>query len=225
MKKLEQALGYTFRNIRLLETALTHSSYANENKKLDIACNERLEFLGDAVLGVTVAEWLYREYPHVPEGKMTRARAELVCENSLSETSIQLGVGEVLRLGKGEEAGGGRSRKSILADAFEAILAAVYLDGGKEPAERIVRTFILEKLKGGMDVLITDYKTQLQERLQRKKGQSVRYALLEERGPDHSKEFVTQVIINENPAGIGVGRSKKEAEQAAARQALEALKG
>jgi len=223
MTQLERALGYTFREPKLLETALTHSSYANENKKLDIACNERLEFLGDAVLGQIVAEWLFRKFPEVPEGKMTRTRAELVCENSLAESSIQLGVGDALRLGKGEEQGGGRQRRSILADAFEAILAAVYLDGGRKPAEEIVGKFILEKMKGTIDVSVTDYKTRLQERLQRKKGQTVEYVLVGESGPDHSKEFTSEVRINGVCAGVGIGRSKKVAEQAAAREALEAL--
>ncbi len=223
MTQLEQALGYTFREPKLLETALTHSSYANENKKLDIACNERLEFLGDAVLGQIVAEWLFRNFSEVPEGKMTRTRAELVCENSLAESSIQLGVGDALRLGKGEEQGGGRQRRSILADAFEAILAAVYLDGGRKPAEEIVGKFILEKMKGTIDVSVTDYKTRLQERLQRKKGQTVEYVLVGESGPDHSKEFTSEVRINGVCAGVGIGRSKKVAEQAAAREALEAL--
>ena len=223
MTQLEKALGYTFRETKLLETALTHSSYANENKKLDIACNERLEFLGDAVLGQIVAEWLFRNFPEVPEGKMTRTRAELVCENSLAESSIRLGVGDALRLGKGEEQGGGRERKSILADAFEAILAAVYLDGGRKPAEAIVQKFILEKMKGTIDVSVTDYKTRLQERLQRKKGQTVEYVLVGESGPDHSKEFTSEVRINGVCAGVGTGRSKKVAEQAAAREALAAL--
>lgn len=223
MTQLEKALGYTFRETKLLETALTHSSYANENKKLDIACNERLEFLGDAVLGQIVAEWLFRNFPEVPEGKMTRTRAELVCENSLAESSIRLGVGDALRLGKGEEQGGGRERKSILADAFEAILAAVYLDGGRKPAEAIVQKFILEKMKGTIDVSVTDYKTRLQERLQRKKGRTVEYVLVGESGPDHSKEFTSEVRINGVCAGVGTGRSKKVAEQAAAREALAAL--
>ena len=154
---------------------------------------------------------------------MTRARAELVCEGSLAESSEQLGVGEALRLGRGEEQGGGRSRKSILADAFEAILAAVYLDGGKEPAEQMVRKFILEKVRGSLEFSVTDYKTRLQERLQRKKGQTVVYALVSQSGPDHSKEFTAEVRINGVQTGVGVGRSKKEAEQAAARQALEKL--
>ena len=225
MKDLELALGYTFKDRKLLETALTHSSYANENKKLAISCNERLEFLGDAILGQIVAEWLFRKFPNVPEGRMTRTRAELVCENSLAETSVLLGVGRVLRLGRGEEQGGGRERKSILADAFEAILAAVYLDGGRAPAEEMVKHFILEKMKGTVEVTFTDYKTRLQERLQRKKGQSVEYALVAESGPDHSKEFTVEVRVNGERSGLGTGRNKKEAEQAAAREALEKLGG
>ena len=224
MRELEAKLGYTFHDRTLLEKALTHSSYANEAKRRETECNERLEFLGDAVLGLVVADWLYRNCPHVPEGRMTRTRAELVCENSLAETSTLLGIGEYLRLGKGEDHGGGRTRKSILADAFEATLAAVYLDGGMENAERIVRRLILSKLEDAQDPGVADYKTRLQERLQGKNGRTVAYEMAGEEGPDHDKRFTAVVLIDGEEAGRGTGRNKKEAEQSAAREALEKLR-
>ncbi len=224
MRELEAKLGYTFHDRTLLEKALTHSSYANEAKRRETECNERLEFLGDAVLGLVVADWLYRNCPHVPEGRMTRTRAELVCENSLAETSTLLGIGEYLRLGKGEDHGGGRTRKSILADAFEATLAAVYLDGGMENAERIVRRLILSKLEDAPDPGVADYKTRLQERLQGKNGRTVAYEMAGEEGPDHDKRFTAVVLIDGEEAGRGTGRNKKEAEQSAAREALEKLR-
>lgn len=221
MRELEARLGYTFHDKTLLETALTHSSYANETRRRETECNERLEFLGDAILGLVVADWLYRNCPHVPEGRMTRTRAELVCENSLAETSTLLGIGDFLRLGKGEDHGGGRTRKSILADAFEATLAAVYLDGGMESAEEIVRRLILTKLEERPDPGVADYKTRLQEQLQGKNGHVIAYEMAGEEGPDHDKRFTAIVRIDGEEAGRGTGHNKKEAEQAAAREALE----
>lgn len=223
MKQLQEKLGYVFRDPKLLQTALTHSSWANENRRTGAVCNERLEFLGDAILGVTVAEHLYRTFPDFPEGQMTKLRAELVCETSLAETSVLLGVGQALRLGRGEELGGGRERKSILADAFESILAAVYLDGGAAEAERLVRRFILPKLDTELIGRLADCKTMLQEKLQSGGSCTIRYETVGESGPDHEKEFVAAVFVNGTELGRGSGRSKKDAEQSAARKALQGL--
>ena len=206
MTALEERLGHSFRNRALLETAVTHSSYANENRASGIVCNERLEFLGDSVLGVTVADFLYRHFPDMPEGRMTRLRAELVCEQSLHRVALELHLGDYLRLGKGEEHNGGRERASILSDAVEAVIAAMYLDAGMETAS------------------FTDYKTALQELVQRQSGQVLSYELVGEEGPDHAKTFRMQVCLNGEPVGLGTGRTKKEAEQTAAASALEALR-
>jgi ribonuclease-3 len=223
MDKLEDKLGYAFRRKELLATALTHSSWANENKSSGKACNERLEFLGDAILGFVVASYLYESAPEMPEGQMTRVRAELVCERSLLGAADALGVGEHLKLGRGEELGGGRSRPSILADAFEAIVAAVFLDGGMECARSVVSRFILAGLDEGAKSGC-DYKTLLQELVQRKIGQTLSYHLTGESGPDHMKRFSVEVRVSGEVKGTGDGKNKKEAEQAAARAALEALR-
>lgn len=223
MRVLEEKLGYHFRNIGLLKHAMTHSSYANEHKAEGLTSNERLEFLGDSVLGMVVAEYLFREHPNMPEGELTRTRAALVCEGSLYEVARTLGLGSYLRLGKGEDAGGGRQRTSILADATEAMLAAVYLDGGIEAVRPIIRTFILDKERE--KAVDRDYKTGLQELVQRHPGQSVSYRLVEETGPDHARVFVTEVSVDGKPVGIGRGHSKKEAEQMSAKAALEKLGG
>ena len=223
MRVLEEKLGYHFRNIGLLKHAMTHSSYANEHKAEGLTSNERLEFLGDSVLGMVVAEYLFREHPNMPEGELTRTRAALVCEGILYEVARTLGLGSYLRLGKGEDAGGGRQRTSILADATEAMLAAVYLDGGIEAVRPIIRTFILDKERE--KAVDRDYKTGLQELVQRHPGQSVSYRLVEETGPDHARVFVTEVSVDGKPVGIGRGHSKKEAEQMSAKAALEKLGG
>ena len=217
MHKLEEKLGYRFRDISLLENALTHSSYANEHKE-GLESNERLEFLGDSVLGMVVADYLYRKCP-LPEGDLTRLRAGLVCEGNLVLVAQELGLGEYLKLGKGEELGGGRTRPSIQADAVEAVLAAVYLDGGIAAARRIIQHFILDHISRVHEAT-KDNKTALQEIIQRKSGQSLTYALVEEHGPDHAKVFKMQVLLNGKPIGTGEGRSKKEAEQAAAKDAI-----
>ena len=221
--ELEQALGYTFRNRSLLENALRHSSYANENRKEHLSSNERLEFLGDSILGFVVAEYLYRTYPDHPEGDLTRMRAELVCEGSLAEVAARLNLGNYLMLGHGEEHGGGRSRASINADAVESVLAAVYLDGGYEPAKSLIYRLILNGEKAHAPVN-SDYKTMLQELVQREKNQVLKYCLVSETGPDHNKEFRVIVLLNDRIIGEGRGRSKKRAEQAAAAQGIEALK-
>lgn len=225
MKKLEEKLGYSFGNPALLENALTHSSYANENRTKGETSNERLEFLGDSVLGMVVADYLFRSHPDMPEGELTRTRAALVCEDSLVEVAAQLELGSYLKLGRGEDAGGGRRRPSIQADAVEAVIAALYLDGGMDTARGFIERHILSALDSGSpSLLLGDYKTELQELIQRKSGQSLSYALLGESGPDHDKVFTSEVCLNGKPIGSGSGRTKKEAEQAAAHAALEALK-
>ena len=224
MTALEERLGYSFRNRALLETALTHSSYANENRASGIVCNERLEFLGDSVLGVTVADFLYRHFPDMPEGRMTRLRAELVCEQSLHRVALELHLGDYLRLGKGEEHNGGRKRASILSDAVEAVIAAMYLDAGMETAAGFIHRCLLDDVRAIETPTFTDYKTSLQELVQRHSGQVLSYELVGEEGPDHAKTFRVQVCLNGDPIGRGAGRTKKEAEQAAAANALEALR-
>lgn len=222
MDKLEQLLGYSFQNKALLKMALTHSSWANENKKSGIVSNERLEFLGDSVLGFIVAEFLYRNEPDMPEGQMTRIRAELVCEKSLTGAADALGLGSCLLFGRGEKLSGGRNRPSILADAFEAVVAAVYLDGGIDKAKDLVGRLILPQLQnGGMAAF--DYKTALQELVQKKCGQTLSYFLAGESGPDHMKSFYVEVRLNGETKGEGTGKNKKEAEQAAAKAALAAI--
>lgn len=222
MKKLEDNLGYKFNNITLLQNALTHSSYANE-AHTSYGSNERLEFLGDAVLSVIVADYIYKNFGKLPEGELTKLRASLVCEKSLYTFSKQLGVGEYLKLGKGEAANGGAERPSLLADAFEAILAAVYLDGGMEQARNIVMRFVLEELKNTDNEVFKDYKTCLQEVIQRNPEERLSYVLIAESGPDHDKRFTVEVHLNSNVLGTGVGKSKKLAEQAAAKEALELM--
>lgn len=223
MDELEAKLEYRFRDKALLLTALCHSSYANENKGTGLLSNERLEFLGDAVLGLVVAGHIYRSHPKMPEGQMTRLRAELVCEQSLVEVAKALDLGSHIRLGKGEENTGGRQRGSILADAVEALIAALYLDGGMEPAKDLIDRFLLSKLSTMDTQPMSDYKTALQEFVQRKSGQTLSYALLAETGPDHKKSFTMQVLLNGQPIGEGTGHTKKEAEQFAARHGLEEI--
>ena len=222
MRKLEDAIGYRFRDISLLENALSHSSYANERWHNSLKSNERLEFLGDSVLGMVSAEYLYRTYPDRPEGELSRMRADMVCETSLAAIAVKLGLGDHLLLGHGEAISGGKNRASILADALESVIAAVYLDGGFAPAKALIEQFVLtgatvEKPQNA------DYKTALQELVQQKKGQVITYRLVGESGPDHNKQFVVQVCINDRAAGEGIGSSKKRAEQDAARKALENL--
>ena len=224
MTALEERLGYSFRNRALLETALTHSSYANENRASGIVCNERLEFLGDSVLGVTVADFLSRHFPDMPEGRMTRLRAELVCEQSLHRVALELHLGDYLRLGKGEEHNGGRKRASILSDAVEAVIAAMYLDAGMETAAGFIHRCLLDDVRAIETPTFTDYKTSLQELVQRHSGQVLSYELVGEEGPDHAKTFRVQVCLNGEPLGRGTGRTKKKAEQTAAANALEALR-
>ena len=221
MTELEERLGYSFRDSRYLENALTHSSYANERAGLQ--SNERLEFLGDAVLGFCAAKNICRLYPEMPEGEMTRLRAELVCEASLYAVARTLDLGRYIRLGRNEEYNGGRERVSILADAVEAVIAAIYLDGGLEPAEAFIEGRILKDLEAGRRPVRTDYKTQLQELLQREGGAAPTYAIVGESGPDHDKTFSARVALHDGAWADGTGKSKKEAEQAAAKAALALL--
>lgn len=219
MKEFEKKLGYTFKNPNLLLNALTHSSYANETRN-GTTSNERLEFLGDSVLSVIVSDYLFKEFSKIPEGELTKLRASLVCEKSLCGFSRELDLGKFLKLGKGEDKGGGRERDSILADAFEAVLAAIYLDGGIEEARKLVMRFILPELEQTDDEVFKDYKTALQEIIQRNPEESVSYILTGESGPDHDKIFEVKVLLNSNVIGEGKGKSKKRAEQMAAKQAL-----
>ena len=218
MHALETRLGYSFHSPALLENALYHSSYANEHRGAGIGSNERLEFLGDAVLGFVTAEYLYRTFPKKLEGDLTRIRAELVCEKSLAAVAERLSLGEHLLLGNGEDQSGGRRRPSILCDVMEAVVAASYLDGGFAVASDIVTRLILPQLAEAEKT--HDYKTELQELVQRKKSQQLSYELISETGPDHCKEFNVRVLLNGREVGTGSGTSKKRAEQAAAAQAI-----
>ena len=224
IKELEKAIGYQFRDISLLENALAHSSYANERWHNSLRSNERLEFLGDSILGMIVADHLYRNFPDRPEGELTRMRADMVCEQSLAVVANRIKLGSHLLLGHGEEQGGGRNRNSILADAVESVIAACYLDGGYEASLKFVNTFILSDIPV-VKYHNTDYKTALQEKVQQKKNQVLSYHLVGEEGPDHDKRFRVEVQLNGSVVGTGTGTSKKRAEQDAARVALEDLFG
>ncbi len=222
IKDLEAVIGYQFHNISLLQNALTHSSYANERWHNSLLSNERLEFLGDSVLGMLVAEYLYHNFPNRPEGELTRMRADMVCEQTLAAAANRIGLGGHLLLGHGEEQGGGRSRNSILADAMESVIAACFLDGGMEAALKLVQQLIL------VEVPVTklhnmDYKTKLQELVQQKKNQILSYKLASQSGPDHDKKFDVEVSLNGRVVGRGSGSSKKRAEQMAAKCAIEKL--
>ena len=222
IKDLENAIGYHFDNISLLQNALAHSSYANERWHNSLKSNERLEFLGDSILGMVTAEFLYRNYPNRLEGDLTRMRADMVCERALARVAEQMNLGEYLLLGNGEEQGGGRSRDSILADAVESVIAACFLDGGMEPARRLIERFVLQNVPD-KKLHNADYKTALQELVQKKKDQVLTYTLVGESGPDHDKKFDVQVLLNGTVVGCGSGSSKKRAEQAAAKATIEKL--
>jgi len=219
--KLEQTIHYTFQNREYLLVATTHSSYANEIKK-GTANNERLEFLGDAVLSIVVSDYLFHRY-RLAEGDLTKLRASLVCEKSLCGFARGIRLGGYLRLGKGEEMTGGRERPSILADAFEALIAAIYLDTGIDSARDFVIPFVEMTLRAEDGGSFKDYKTLLQEIVQQNPQESLHYALTEESGPDHDKRFEVEVHLNSNVIGRGVGRSKKSAEQSAAKEALKLM--
>ena len=217
--ELETRIGYCFRNKDLLKTALTHSSYANEEGHG--RDNERLEFLGDSVLGFITAEYLFSLYRNRPEGELTKLRAALVCEKSLFRYAGTFGLGDALLMGHGEEMTGGRTRPSVVSDAFEALLAAIYLDGGLEPASAVVLPFIKEAVRHEGD--FRDNKSLLQEKVQQNKNDTLTYVGVDEYGPPHNKRFVVEARVNGKTVGVGEARSKKEAEQAAAGKALEFL--
>lgn len=217
MNVFESNIQYTFKDISLLKLALTHSSYANESRT-HTEYNERLEFLGDAVLQLVTSEKLYTENPDMPEGKMSKQRASLVCEDALAEYSKQIDLGRFLFLGKGEENTGGRERPSVLADAFEAVIGAIFLDGGIEPAKKFIRRFLDDA-----HMPVQDFKTLLQEIIQKNPGERLSYVVVAEEGPDHDKNFTVEVHLNSNPIGTGAGKSKKQAEQHAAKEALELM--
>lgn len=220
-KELEKRIGYHFTNQAHLQKAMCHASYANEHRLGHFGCNERLEFLGDSILGFIVAQYLYETYPHKPEGELTKIRAAHVCESALCGYAKEIGLGEALLLGKGEEKGGGRERASTLADAFEALLAAMYLDSDLEQVKKFLLPIIS---RHNLDDETADYKTVLQEYVQQMPGATISYQQFAESGPDHDKIFSAVVYINDEPIGKGQGKSKKEAEQSAAKNALSAMK-
>ncbi|UOQ93191.1 ribonuclease III [Halobacillus shinanisalinarum] len=209
-----------FQNVSLLEQAFTHSSYVNEHRKTDREDNERLEFLGDAVLELGVSQYLYREFPEMAEGELTKLRASIVCEISLVNFANDLNFQDLILLGKGEEMTGGRNRPALLADVFEAFIGALYLDKGFDQVVLFLEKYVYPKIKNGAFSHAMDYKSQLQEFIQRDRSSRIEYEIVEERGPAHSREFIAHVRVQGENAGIGIGRTKKEAEQKAARQAL-----
>ena len=220
----EDELIYQFTDASLMTTAMTHSSYANEHRDLHMQNNERLEFLGDSILGLVSADYVFHRYPNVPEGQLTKVRAAVVCEKTLYEVAKELGLDHHLLLGHGEEMGGGRQRQSILADSVEALIGAIYLDGGLEAARSFIMTFLPAKVDlAEAGHAFRDYKTALQEIVQKNRQETLQYRLSGESGPDHDKRFTVQVLLNSNIFAEGVGRSKKEAEQMAARSALELM--
>ena len=222
IKKFQNTIEYEFKNINIINEALTHSSYTNEYRKKHVQNNERLEFLGDSVLSIVVSEYIYLKYKNLPEGELTKVRANVVCEPSLANQAKEINLGRYLLLGKGEEVTGGRERVSILADAFEAVIGALYLDGGMDIAGK----FILNMLSHSIELasegnLFRDYKTDLQELLQSKYDEKISYRVVGETGPDHNKTFEVEIVLGNMCLGIGHGKSKKEAEQLAAKSALE----
>ena len=218
LKELEKKIGYTFHDFSLLVTAMRHSSYTNEKHLPKYQCNERLEFLGDAVLELVSSEYLFRESPKMPEGKMTTTRASMVCEPSLALCARDIDLGSYLLLGKGEEATGGRMRDSVTSDAMEALIGAVYLDGGFTSAKEFIHRFVLTDLEDKK--LFYDSKTILQEMVQAEKMGEITYRLVGTEGPDHNKSFHTEVLIGDKVSGKGAGRSKKASEQQAAYEAI-----
>jgi ribonuclease-3 len=219
----QERIGWQFRNLGLLLRALTHTSYVNEHPEEGLD-NQRLEFLGDAVLGLAVADWLFQHYPEFQEGEMTRLRAALVCERSLADLAAQIGLGEVLRLGRGEAESGGRERPGILADAFEALMAALYLDGGLEPVHRLVERLVGPAAEAVLSAEADrDAKSRFQEWAQGTLGITPRYRIVAELGPEHARRFIAEVLLGEKVAGRGEGPSKQVAEHAAAQDALQHL--
>lgn len=219
---LEKSIGYHFNDINKLSTALTHSSYANEIQAQRRECNERYEFLGDAVLELAVSDYLFTKYKDYPEGKLTKTRASIVCEPTLFACAEKINLGDFLLLGKGEDKSGGRKRPSVVSDAMEALIGAIYLDSGKEQAFEFIDKYILKHIDELE--LFFDCKTSLQEVVQGKCNEELRYVIVKEEGPDHDKMFVTEVLLGDRSLGIGEGRTKKASEQDAAYKALKKLK-
>ena len=222
LKELEKKTGYTFQDFSLLKQAMLHSSYTNETHLPKYRCNERLEFLGDAVLELVSSEYLFKESPHTPEGELTKTRASMVCEPSLALCARDISLGDYLLLGKGEEATGGRKRDSVTSDALEALIGAVYLDGGFTNAKEFIHKYVLTDLEDKK--LFYDSKTILQEMVQAKKGGKISYRLVSADGPDHDRTFAVEVLVGDTVLGEGKGRSKKAAEQQAAYKAILCLR-
>ncbi len=219
LDEFEDIIGYHFQNRDLLFEALSHSSFANELKHRRRS-NERLEFLGDSVLSIVVSDFIFENYTDIPEGELTKIRATLVCENALFRFGSKINLGDYIMLGHGEELAGGRTRPSIIADAFEAVIAAIYLDGGMEPAKAHILRFMPDDVMSEVTKEYSDYKTVLQEIVQKNPEERIEYRLVGESGPDHNKVFTVEVLLNSNVIGNGSGHSKKSAEQLAAREAL-----
>ncbi|WP_188205775.1 ribonuclease III [Alkalibacillus aidingensis] len=222
LKQFQELLNIQFKNEQLLKQAFMHTSYVNEHQDPQLEDNERLEFLGDAVLELAVSQHLYRHYPDMSEGELTKFRANIVCEPSLEQFAKQLKINECVLLGKGEEASGGRNRPALLADAFEAFIGALYLDQGFETALSVLQAHIFPNIEPGAFSHVMDYKSKLQEAVQ-KRGKSVEYQIIDEIGPDHNRQFIAAVYVEDQKLGTGQGRSKKDAEQEAAREALSAI--
>ena len=228
LKSFEKKIGYTYNNLSILVEALTHSSYANEvnasgKREKKLPYNERMEFLGDSILSLIVSDHLFRKYPDIPEGELTKVRAALVCEKALHTFAERISLGEYIFVGKGEEKAGGRTKSSILADAFEALIASIYLDGSLEKATEFVMKFIPDTFEKCKNISFHDYKTFLQEVMQKNPEEEIKYEVIEERGPAHNRDFVVEVSINTNVIGRGTAKTKKEAEQFAAREALKLM--
>ncbi|WP_243289905.1 ribonuclease III [Bacillus sp. FJAT-47783] len=222
-RDFQKNIGITFTNDKLLYQAFTHSSYVNEHRKKPYEDNERLEFLGDAVLELTVSQYLYEMYPTMSEGDLTKLRAAIVCEPSLVSFANELSFGKLVLLGKGEELTGGRQRPALLADVFEAFIGALYLDQGLQVVVKFLEKIVFPKINDGAFSHVMDFKSKLQELIQRDVKGMLEYKILEEKGPAHNREFVATVSLNGEVLGTGIGRSKKEAEQHAAEQALQKL--
>lgn len=223
LEEMETLLNYTYQDKKFLDAALTHSSYANEHRGGYVKDNERLEFLGDAILDLIVSEYLFKEYPNMPEGDLSKTRASIVCEGALANMASKMNLGKYLLLGKGEELTGGRERASILADMFEAITGSLFLDGGFDTARQFIHATLIRAVeqKESISELYTDYKTLLQEYIQKQSTSPVHYEVIKEEGPDHDKHFYVEVFHESHSLGCGVGKSKKEAEQDAAKKALD----
>ena len=222
-KILKEKFDISFKNEALLMEAMTHSSYANEHKEMKGIYNERIEFLGDAVLELTISDWLFRQFPHFQEGQLTKLRAQIVCEDSLSLLAKECSLNEYLLLGKGETLSGGREKPAILCDVFEAFIGALYLDKGVNEVQRFLNLVVIPKIKNGRYELITDFKTELQEYLQQNGPVHIRYELVKEEGPSHDKVFTVQLIVDGKKYNTASGKTKKAAEQMAAKLTMEEL--